>query len=361
MTQLEDAERGRTDVELQGTTRPTAYLRKIDAMKPGWEVDPEEDPMPEGKYGSWTPANEEPEKINFTKFLTLFHYYPDLMHLTTADGQRAIPMATLGKTKPNTIISETWAKQYRRTDKAGHLVEHVRNTTDLKQFKDWPGEIWKRHQAGQPLRKILDDLSPYPPARNPTNFEATEIHWTEGERRQIGLPEQTDAGREETRWEGINRCRQRKISTKERWAEYEDPMEVDIDLACVNRKGVLPKAILAARTFQIEPGNRETIVEQYRTLWNTDEETWSTAETIIQYMRNAGKGEQESEHELKELIESGQAYSHDAKGKLVGIVTEAKTIELYNMYVQAVGGENEEPTVKQINTRLRYRGNTGST
>eukprot|EP00854_Cymbomonas_tetramitiformis_P005894 gene5894-7096_t len=80
-------------------------------------------------------------------------------------------------------------------------------------------------------------------------------------------------------------------------------MEVDIDLACVNRKGVLPKAILAARTFQIEPGNRETIVEQYRTLWNTDEETWSTAETIIQYMRNAGKGEQESEHELKELIE----------------------------------------------------------
>eukprot|EP00854_Cymbomonas_tetramitiformis_P015481 gene15481-18331_t len=135
-------------------------------MKPGWEKDPGEDPMPEGKYGSWTPASEKPEKINFTKFLTLFHHYPDLMHLTTADGQRAIPMATLGKTKPNTITSETWAK--------------------------------------------------------------------------------------------------------------------------------------------IEPGNRETIVKQYRTIWNTNEETWSTAETIIQYMRNAGKGEQESEQELKALMEMNE-------------------------------------------------------
>ncbi|KAK3250902.1 hypothetical protein CYMTET_39736 [Cymbomonas tetramitiformis] len=295
---------------------------------------------------------------------------------------------------------------------------------ELKQVKDWPKEIWERHQAGQALHKILEDLSPYPLARNPMNFEATEIQWTGEERRQIGLPEQGNEEETEAGPSGMKRNEQYTEGTKERWADYEDPMEMDIDLACANRRGTLPKAILAVRTFQIEPGNRETIVEQYRTLWNTNEETWSTAETIIQYMRNAGRGEQESERELRQLIkkneevqkdvweprggkrerlagrprnthqhwpkitnlrvhtntinpdedivtpehqyETGrrhcqvrmqhdQAYSYDANGRLVGTLTKAKTIELYNRYVQTVGGENGEPTIKQTNARLQYR------
>ena len=205
-------------------------------------------------------GKRETGKINFTKFLTLFHHYPDLMHLTTADGQRAIPMATLGKTKPNTITSETWAKvrggmlalypyicdavppdhthpgdfwdrtenrklkqRYRRTDKAGQLDRHTRNTMELKQVKDWPKEIWERHQAGQALHKILEDLSPYPLARNPMNFEATEIQWTEEERRQIGLPEQGNEEETEAGPSGMKRNEQYTEGTKERWADYEDP------------------------------------------------------------------------------------------------------------------------------------------
>ncbi|KAK3289338.1 hypothetical protein CYMTET_3237 [Cymbomonas tetramitiformis] len=304
--------------------------------------------MPEGKYGSWTPAKEGPEKINFTKFLTLFHHYPDLRYLTTADGQRAIPMATLGKTKPNTVTSEAWAKvrggmlalypyiceavppdhtkpgdfwesaanrklkqQYRDMGKVGHLDRHTKNTEELKQVKDWPGEIWERHQAGQPLHKILKDLSPYPLARNPANFAATEIQWTAEERRQIGLPEQADEEQMETGVERPSKGRQQEEGKRERWAEYEDPMEMDMDLGCIHRKGALPKAILAVRTFQIEPGNRETIVEQYRTIWNTDEETWSTAETIVQYIRDAGRGEREAEQELKTLIERNEEIQKD--------------------------------------------------
>ncbi len=88
--------------------------------------------------------------------------------------------------------------KYMDRDKMGHPDRDTRSTAELKQVKDCPGEIWERHQAGQPLHKMLEDLSPYPIARNPANFEATEIQWTTEERRQIGLPEQKDEEQIET-------------------------------------------------------------------------------------------------------------------------------------------------------------------
>eukprot|EP00854_Cymbomonas_tetramitiformis_P001805 gene1805-biopygen1683 len=79
------------DAEMEGTTRTTKYLRRMDEEY----RDPQEQPMARGfeKPGTVnvikeTKTEQATKEINFTKLLTLFRNYPDLKYLTTTDGKK---------------------------------------------------------------------------------------------------------------------------------------------------------------------------------------------------------------------------------------------------------------------------------
>eukprot|EP00854_Cymbomonas_tetramitiformis_P020521 gene20521-24597_t len=81
MRQLGKARRVYTDAEMEGTTRTTKYLRRMDEEY----RDPQEQPMTtrSEKLGTVNVVKETKtelatKEINFTKLLTLFKNYPDL-------------------------------------------------------------------------------------------------------------------------------------------------------------------------------------------------------------------------------------------------------------------------------------------
>ncbi|KAK3247699.1 hypothetical protein CYMTET_42808 [Cymbomonas tetramitiformis] len=187
MRQLADATRVYTNAEMEGTTRRTKYQRKIDDEL----RDPEEQPMTKGteKMGTVKVVKETRERqatkgINFTKLLTLFRTYPDLKHLTTADGRKALPLTALRETggrahdhnttqkiqqgmlhlypyiceeQPNDVKNpgdhgdyhernRTLEQKYIQRHKIGELEKYTKDTKGMAEIEDWPAQI-KKQQA----------------------------------------------------------------------------------------------------------------------------------------------------------------------------------------------------------------------
>ncbi|KAK3284980.1 hypothetical protein CYMTET_7399 [Cymbomonas tetramitiformis] len=436
MTQLKGAERTLTNAEMEGTTRANKYARKMDSEY----RDGMEEPQPEGRVGTVQVPTEKggrkaTKPINFTKMLALFHAYPMLSLLTTADGSTALPITTIGgdriyteqhkkkikegmmqlypyicEHQPEDIHKPGahWVSSRNRKLKAeyiqhkkGPIQDHTVDVSTLRtvQQEDWPSEIQKLHDEGKTVREILQILSPYALAGTPKHFKLTWIQWTEEECRRIGIDTDEDNEEKEVT-KGTRMTMKRTWGEEKKWIDTEDPMEKG--MAEGNDVGISVVRLLTRRQCLINPTDPDTVVQQYRVLWNTREgtrETWSEESTIRHYMRATGDAQREMwdkllqgmqdtndskkqdrgcreqlagrprnthrhwpkvkwlevnikecnpNHDIKKAkggtqirTENGTAYCYARDGSLIGMIWETKLRELYNRYMNTVGDERE--------------------
>ncbi|KAK3264600.1 hypothetical protein CYMTET_26673 [Cymbomonas tetramitiformis] len=146
MRQLGKAKRVYTNAEMEGTTRTTKHLRRMDTEY----RDPQSQPATTGfeKMGTVnviqeTKTQQATQQINFTKLLTLFRNYPDLKNLTTADGKSAIPIETLKATGGRKHDTKTATKI---AQGMLHLYPYIceAQPNDIKKPGDHWDHVWNR-------------------------------------------------------------------------------------------------------------------------------------------------------------------------------------------------------------------------
>ncbi|KAK3236172.1 hypothetical protein CYMTET_53672 [Cymbomonas tetramitiformis] len=326
MKQLENARRVYTDAEMEGTTRTTKYLRRMDKEY----RDPQEQPMTTGteKLGTVnvikeTKTEQATKGINFTKLLTLFRNYPDLKDLTTADGKKALPITALKATggrahdnktaqkiaqgmlhlypyicgaQPNNIKApgDHWDHEWNRKlkpeyvqpRKTGDLEKYTRSTKAMSEIGNWPTQIKALHEAGNSLRDIIQMVSMYPLANQKKHFVEAGVEWTEQERETLGIGVDQEWEEDDMmgEWNPQANATERPMQPNEsKWARQEDLMEAP------DREGTyVPTRILASRQYLNNYADPDSKVIQYETQWTDSEgnvlSTWSTEETIRKHM-----------------------------------------------------------------------------
>ncbi|KAK3289122.1 hypothetical protein CYMTET_3428 [Cymbomonas tetramitiformis] len=355
MRQLGKAKRVYTDAEMEGTTRTTKHLRRMDMEY----RDPQAQPTTTGseKLGTVnvvqeTKTQQATKQINFTKLLTLFKNYPDLKDLTTADGKRAIPLkalkATGGRThdsntatkiahgmlhlypyicetqpndikKPGDHWDHAWNRrlkpEYVQERKTGELEKYAKSTASMSKISDWPAQIKALHEAGNSLEDILQLLSMYPLANQTKHFEQAGVEWTEQDKEVLGI-ETEDQEKEEddmmlTRRPLGRTKRKSKQQDRGQWARQEDPMETP-----GREETYTPTRILASRQYLHNYTDVTSKVTQYETRWTNGEgneqTTWSTEETIRTHLLIHNPS---SDQGWKNLVEEWESNKQDKRAK----------------------------------------------
>ncbi|KAK3280535.1 hypothetical protein CYMTET_11629 [Cymbomonas tetramitiformis] len=420
MEQLKGATRRKSDKEMEGTTRKTKAGKIMDGdlpAPPDWQA------MYTDQTARLTVPKDTPTAINFTTCLKLFTHFPDLVLLTTRDGQHAISQANVREQctdaalkADRSAIAKGLAHLYpylceaqpRDIAKPGDFYDSSSNRRLKQQYRSMPCE---GPLDPHTMRTDLPRLNPEQLQAKMTEWEAMmvpreEIH------RQLSLHPLTRINETETSPEqGEEGEEPQDLHTRPqtKWIDEIDPMAEKIETGFEKGQTIdKPKEIVAMRTLLVDPTDPHSLVTQYRTQWRhpegNDSYSWSTRETITDYLKLAKRRGQSAttfptlkrrlrtrgsqvthptglreilagrphlgqawpslhagnltldptetnpeqdiadnrEHHCQLRLEGELAHSYHRNGKYIGTLTKEKLLRLHERYTQAVGTTNHQ-------------------
>ncbi|KAK3246381.1 hypothetical protein CYMTET_44081 [Cymbomonas tetramitiformis] len=417
MEQLKGATRRKSDKEMEGTTRKTKAGNIMDGdlpAPPDWQA------MCTDQTARLTVPKDTPTAINFTTCLKLFTHFPDLVFLTARDGQHAISQANVREQctdaalkADRSAIAKGLAHLYpylceaqpRDIAKPGDFYDSSTNRRLKQQYRSIPCE---GPLDPHTMRTNLPRLNPEQLRAKMTEWEARlvpreEIH------RQLSLHPLTRINETETTGpvQGEEEEEPQDLHTRPqtKWIDEIDPMAEKMEAGCFEKGQTIdkPKEIVAMRTLLIDPTDPHSLVTQYRTQWRhsegDDSYSWSTRETITDYLKLAKRRGQSAttfptlkrrlrtrgsqvthptglreilagrphlgqawptlhagnltldptetnpeqdiadnrEHHCQLRLEGELARSYHRNGKYIGTLTKEKLLRLHERYTQAVG------------------------
>ncbi|KAK3274381.1 hypothetical protein CYMTET_17430 [Cymbomonas tetramitiformis] len=432
MEQLEGATRRKSDKEMEGTTRNTKAGKIIDGdipTPPDWQA------MCTDQTARVTIPKDTPTAINFTTCLKLFAHFPDLALLTTRDGQHAISQvnvreqctdATLNTDR--SAIAKGLAHLYpylceaqpRDIAKPGDFYDSLTNRRLKQQYRSMPREGPLDSHA---IRTNLPRLDSEQLRAKMTEWEARlvpreEIH------RQLSLHPLTRINETENTGPipGEEEEEPQPLHTRSqtKWIDEIDPMAEKLETGFEKGRTIdKPKEIVAMRTLLVDPTDPHSLVTQYRTQWRhsegDDSYSWSTRETITDYLKLAkrrgqsattfltlnrrlrARGSQVTHptglreilagrphlgqawptlhaenltldptetnpeqdivdnrgHHCQIRLEGELAHSYHRNGKYIGTLTKEKLLRLHERYTQAVGTTHHQtPHQRTLRTEM---------
>ncbi|KAK3285059.1 hypothetical protein CYMTET_7312 [Cymbomonas tetramitiformis] len=383
MTQFDQATRSRTEAELQGRHRAT----KTSKAKEGWGHG-EKTKWKLG--GGWYHTPDVQVPINFTVFLTLFRNYPDLMHLTIADGNHAIPIEALKSQRDLGLQASQWVR-IREGMKQLYPYICVNQPTDVNK----PGKFWETRDN----RRLKEEY-----------MQTNQSGPIQRERQEDGDQERRGNGKR-----GRGEA-QDEDERSDKWATNAEPMDrTEVEIAVMGDPP-RPTKIGAVRVCLNNPEDMDSGMTQYKTHWRQGVETivtWSLKDTINRYgaggdtedlaevllrdmeAREAAKSDEKVGHaeivmerptgehrnwpgvqrldiqhgeinpdediypgtaEQAQLRTEGEtSYSYNDKGRLVGKIATRKLSRLYKRYASKVGDRATGVTQRQEKERLRIQ------
>eukprot|EP00854_Cymbomonas_tetramitiformis_P004941 gene4941-biopygen4893 len=430
--QLREATKRKSDKEMEGTTRKTKVGKIMDGdlpAPPGWQT------VYTDQTAKLKVPKDTPTTIHFTTCLKLFTHFPDLAFLITQDGQKALSQQNIRKQCTDAAL-----KTYRDAIAKGmaHLYPY------LCEAQPWdvatPGDFYvsnanrrlKQQYRYTPCKGPLDShtMRTNLPRLNPEQLQANMAEWEarlvprEEIHRQLSLHPLTRINEMEDteQRQGDEEDQQDPhYQAQTKWADEVDPMVEKIEVCQFERGQTVdkPKEIVAMRTLLVNPTDPHSLITQYRTQWQhpggEDSYTWSTQETMVDYLKLAKRRGQSAttfptlkrrlrargskvthprglreilagrpnrgqawptlhaenltldptetnpeqdiannrEHYCHIRLEGELAHSYHRNGKYIGTLTKEKLNRLHERYTQAVGtAHNQTPHQSTLRTEL---------